>query len=137
MQKVTSQLEKRADVDEFDERYENEKQKAVEEAIKLRDQLEDEGIMDRYERLQPTRPEVNKDFIGAEIEILYSYVEPDGSNKNMWCQGVVVAVLTGNKIHIEWKASTLCDGDESIAEEVLLKTKYNKHVIGGWRYSIE
>ena len=121
----------------MEERYENKKQKAVEEAIKLRDQLEDEGIIDRHERLQPTRPEVNEDLIGAELEILYSYIEPDGSNKNMWCQGVVVAVLTQNKIHIEWDASTLRDGDESITEEVLLKTKYNKHVIGGWRYSIE
>ena len=90
--KVTPQLGKRtADVAELEERYENEKQKAVEEAIKLRDQLEDEGIIDRHERLQPTRPEVNEDLIGAKLEILYSYVEPDGSNKNMWCQGVVVA----------------------------------------------
>jgi hypothetical protein len=87
--------------------------------------------------LQPTRPEVNEDLIGAELEILYSYVEPDGSNKNMWCQGVVVAVLPRNKVHIEWEQSTLREGDESITEKVLLKTKYNKHVIGGWRYSIE
>jgi glutaredoxin-related protein len=33
--------------------------------------------------------------------------------------------------------STLRDGDESITEETLLQTKYNKHVVGGWRYSIE
>jgi hypothetical protein len=136
--KVTPQLGKiTADVAELEEHYENEKQKAIEEAIKLRDQLEDEGIIDRHERLQPTRPEVNEDLIGAELEILYSYVEPDGSNKNMWCQGVVVAVLTQNKVHIEWEPSTLREGDDSITEEVLLKTKYNKHVIGGWRYSIE
>ncbi len=136
--KVTPQLGKRtADVAELEERYENEKERAVEEAIKLRDQLEDEGIIDRHERLQPARPEVNEDLIGAELEILYSYVEPDGSNKNMWCQGVVVAVLPRNKVHIEWEQSTLREGDESITEEVLLKTKYNKHVIGGWRYSIE
>jgi hypothetical protein len=135
--KVTSQLGKRtADVAELDEHYGNEKQKAVEEAIKLQDQLEDEGIIDRYKRLQSTRHEVNEDLIGAEIEILYSYVEPHGRNKNMWCQGVNVAVLTRNKIH-EWDVSTLHDGDESITEEVLFKTRYNKHVIGGCRYSIE
>ena len=116
--KVTPQLGKRtADVAELEERYENEKEKAVEEAIKLRDQLEDEGIIDRHKRLQPARPEVNEDLIGAELEILYSYVEPDGSNKNMWCQGVVVAVLPRNKVHIEWEQSTLREGDESITEE--------------------
>ena len=96
--KVTPQLGKTtADEAEFDERYENEKQKAVEEAIKLRDQLEDEGIIDRHERLQPTRPEVNEDLIGAEIEILYSYDELDGSTTKMWCQGEVVAVQTRNR----------------------------------------
>jgi hypothetical protein len=76
-------------------------------------------------------------LIDAEIEILYSYTEPDGSTKNMWCQGKVVAVRTRNRIHIECDASILCEGDEPITEEVLLKSKYNKHVIGGWRYSIE
>ena len=70
--KVAPQLRKRtADVAELEERYENEMQKAVEEAIKLQDQLEDEGIIDRYKRLQSTRHEVNEDLIGAEIEILY------------------------------------------------------------------
>jgi len=87
--------------------------------------------------LQPTRPDVNEDLIGTELELLYSYVEQDGRNKNMWCQSVVVAVLPRNKVHIEWEQSTLREGDELITEEVLLKTKYNKHVIGGWRYSIE
>ncbi len=68
---------------------------------------------------------------------LYSYDEPDGSTKNMWCQGVVVAVRTRNRIHIEWDTSTLRDDDQPITEETLMKSKYNKHVIGGWRYSIE
>ena len=103
----------------------------------MRDKLEDEGIIDRHERLQPARLEVDEDLIGAEIEILYSYDKLDGSTTKMWCQGEVVAVRTRNRVHIQWDTSTLRDGDESITEETLLKTKYNKHVIGGWRYSIE
>jgi hypothetical protein len=126
-----------ADVDRLDERYENAKDKAIKEAVAMRDKLEDEGIIDRHERLQPARPEVDEDLIGAEIEILYSYDELDGSTTKMWCQGEVVAVRTRNRVHIQWDTSTLRDGDESITEETLLKTKYNKHVIGGWRYSIE
>ena len=87
--------------------------------------------------LQPARPEIDEPLISVEIEILYSYVEPDGSMKNIWCQGVIIVVQTRNRIHIEWDACTLCEGDKSITEEVLLKSKYNKHVIGGWRFSIE
>ena len=61
---------------------------------------------------------------------LYSYEEPDGSTIKIWCQGEVVAVRTKNRVHIEWDASTLREG-EPITEETLLKSKYNKHVIGG------
>ena len=89
------------------------------------------------EKLQPARPDVGENLAGSEIEILYEFVEPDGSTKKMWCQGVVVTVRTRNRIHIEWDASNLRDGDEPITEETLLKSKYNKHVIRGWRYSIE
>ena len=95
--KVMPQLGMRtADLDALDQRYENEKQKAIEEAVAMRNQMEDDdnGIIDRHERLQPAWPEVDEDLIDAEIEILYSYVEPDESNKNMWCQGKVVAVRT-------------------------------------------
>jgi hypothetical protein len=69
-------------------------------------------------------------LINAEIEILYSYVEPDGSTKNMWCQGKVVAVQTRNRIHIEWDAGTLCEGDEPITEEVLLKSSTTNMLLG-------
>jgi hypothetical protein len=97
---------------------ENKKQEAIEEAVAMRNQMEDDGVIDRHERLQPARPEVDDDLINAdaEIEILYSYVEPDGSTKNMWCQGKVVAVRTCNGIHIEWDASTLREGDEPITD---------------------
>jgi hypothetical protein len=86
--KVTTQLGTRTvDLDNLDELHENKKQEAIEEAVAIRNQME---------RLQPARTEVDDDLINAEIEILYSYVEPDGSTKNMWCQGKVVAVQTCN-----------------------------------------
>jgi hypothetical protein len=100
--KLTPQLGTRtADLDELDQLHETRKQEAIEEAVAMRDQMEDDGIIDRHERLQPARPEVDEDLIDAEIEILYSYTEPDGSTKNMWCQGKVVVVRTCNQIHIE------------------------------------
>ncbi len=67
----------------------------------MKDQMEDDGISDQHEKLQPARPEVDENLVGSEIEILYEFVEPDGSTKKMWCQGVVVADQTRNRIHIE------------------------------------
>ena len=121
----------------LDERYKEERQRAIDEAVAMRDQLENEGVIDKHEKLQPTRPDVDEKLIGVELEILYSYDEPDGSTKKMWCQGIVVAIRTRNRVHIKWDTSTLRDGDEPVTEETLQKSKYNKHVIGGWRYSIE
>jgi hypothetical protein len=121
---------KTADLDDLDKLHKNKKQEAIKEAVDMRNQMEDDGINDRHEHLQSARPEVDDDLINAEIDILYSYVELDGSTKNMWCQGKMLVVRTPNRIHIEWDASTLREGDEPITEEVLLKSKYNKHVIG-------
>ena len=126
------------DVAKLEERYESERETAVAEAIKLREQMENEGATDRHERLQPSvSPAVNEDLIGSEIEILYSYKEPDGSAVDQWCQGIVVAIKTRNRVHIQWRESTLREGDLSITEEVLMKSKWNKHVLGGWRYSLD
>ena len=136
--KVTPQLGQRTvDVEMLDERYEEERQRAIDDAVTMRAELENDGVIDKYEKLQPTRPDMDANLIGVELEILCSYDEPDGSQKKMWCQGVVVAIRTRSRVHIKWDTSTLRDGDEPVTEETLQKSKYNKHVIGGWRYSIE
>ena len=54
--------------------------------------MEDDGIVDRHEKMQPARPEIDENLVGAEMEILYAYDKPDGSEKNMWCQCVIVTV---------------------------------------------
>jgi hypothetical protein len=41
-----------------------------------------------------------------------------------------VAVQTRNRIHIEWDAGTLCEGDEPITEEVLLKSSTTNMLLG-------
>ncbi len=71
------------------------------------------------------------------MERLLSYDEPDGTLSNMWCQGMVVGVKKNNKVPIKWDGSTLREGDIAITEETLLKSKYNKHVLGGWRFSLD
>lgn len=129
--------EKTADVDALDMRYEEQRDKAIEEAVQLREDLEEQGVMDRHEKKQPPRPNVDEELVDVMMEMLFAYDEPDGTTSNMWCQGTVVAVKRDNKVHIQWDGSTLREGDIEITEEKLLKSKYNKHVLGGWRYSLD
>ena len=57
----------------LEERYESARETAVAEAIKLREQIENKGVTDRHEKLQPSVcPAGNEDLIEGEIEILYS-----------------------------------------------------------------
>jgi hypothetical protein len=44
----------------------------------LRKQLETEGTIDRYEKLQPSRPDIDEKLVGLEIELLWIYEEEDG-----------------------------------------------------------
>jgi hypothetical protein len=46
-----------ADVGNLDTRYEVEKESIIAEAVKMRDELEVQGKTDRYEKLQPPRPD--------------------------------------------------------------------------------
>ena len=75
-------------------------------------------------------------MIGLEIEQLWMFEEEDGKKVAQWCQGLVVAVKTRNRVHIQWNADCLREGDTPISEEVLMKSKYNRHVEGGWRMSL-
>ena len=86
-----------ADVAKVDQCYKNKKQKAIEKAVAMQGQLEDDGIIDRHKKLQPARPKIHEHLVCAELKILYKYVEPDRSSNNMWCKGVVIAVQLGKE----------------------------------------
>jgi hypothetical protein len=115
------------------------KGETIAKAIQMRDEQEDKGELDRYEKLQPRRrPEVDESLIGVEMEQLWDYMEPDRSKVLQWCQGIIVGVKTRNRVHIQWNKNCLRDeGGLLTTEEVLMKSKYNKHVEGGWRMSVE
>jgi hypothetical protein len=88
------------DLQDLDSRYEDEKCLAIEGAIKMRETLEADGIVDRHEHMQPPRLEVGENMIGLEVEQLWIFEEEDGSKVSQWCQGLVVAVKTRGKVHI-------------------------------------
>ena len=91
---------KTVDVEDMDRRYEAEKGETIAKAIKMRDDQEDKGESDRYEKLQPrTRPEVNESLIGVEMEQLWEYTEPDGV-KELLSELKLVIEFTYNGIRI-------------------------------------
>ena len=124
------------DVDLLDKRRQNEKQTIIKGGEKLRDEFEDNGQVDRYEKMQPPRLEVDETLIGARIEQLWEYSETDSTTVKPWCKGVVVAVKKNSRVHIQWGASCVWDGGPKITQEKLLKTKWNKHVEEAWRMNI-
>ena len=138
--KETKQLGTRTvDVEELDSRYEAEKGETIAKAVQMRDEQEDKGELDRYEKLQPrTMPEVDESLIGVEMEQLWEYTEPDGSKVLQWCQGIIVGVKTRNRVHIQWNENRLREVGLLITEEVFMnKSKYNKHIEGGLRMSVD
>ena len=123
-----------ADVVDLDKRYEKEKDEIERDGKELRETLELEGKVDRYEKMQPKKqPAIDENFIGAEIEQLWDFKEPDGTIVNQWCRGEVVAVKKNNKVHVQWDKSCLREGDPEITEETFLKSKWNKHSVRAWR----
>ena len=63
--------------------------------------------------------------------------EANGSKVPQWCQGLVVTMKTRNRVHIQWNDNCMHESDLQITGDVLMKSKYNKHVEGGWRMSLE
>ena len=69
----------------------------------MREETEEDGLIDRYEKLQDkTRPTVDETMIDVRIEQLWEYVEEDGAVVKQWCSGVVVAIKTQNRVLIRW-----------------------------------
>ena len=70
-----------ADVDDLEKFREDEKEEIIDGGIKLREKLEDDGIVDRYEKRQGARPDVDENLIGAKIEQLWEFKEKDGTGE--------------------------------------------------------
>ena len=71
---------------------------------KLREEMEKDGEKDRYERMQPEKPNVDETLIGSRIEMCWVYTEQNRTKVKVWCKCLVVAVLKGDKVHVQWDA---------------------------------
>ena len=123
-------------VEELDRRKAAKKEDFIRAATQMRDNLDDDKVTDRYEKLQGPQRCVDETLLGDRIEILFELTEPDGSIVMQWCQGVVVGIKKGDKVHIEWNKECLRDGELAVTEEKLLKSKWNKHVEKAWRMDL-
>jgi len=68
------------DVDDLDKRKEDEIEEFEQGGRELREEMEDDGLVDRYEKLQDeTRLKVDESMIDDRIEQLWEYIEEDGT----------------------------------------------------------
>ena len=70
-------------------------------SAELRETMYIDVQTDRYKKIQPDRPEVNKELIGARIEQMWGFNELDGNKLNQWYKGIVVSINKVNKVHIQ------------------------------------
>ena len=126
-----------ADLDFFDEKLEKAKLEFIRGAEDMRAELNQNGARDLSTRMQPQMPKVDETLIVARIAQRWYYTEPDGTVIPVWCKGTVVGVKTKGKVRIEWDDEYLRDSDPKVTEEVLLVSKWNKHVETGWRCIVD
>ena len=84
-------------VEELDRRKAAKKKDFIRAAKQMRDNLDDDKVTDRYEKLQGSQRTVDETLLGDRIEILFELTEPDGIIVMQWCQGVVVGIKRGIK----------------------------------------
>ena len=109
------------DLDILDNEREENKDSFKITSAYLRETMEMDGQMDRYKKIKPDRPEVNKELTGARIEQLWEFNELDGNKVNQCCKGTVAATKKGNKVHIQWEEDTLHEVHPKISQETLAK----------------
>ena len=118
------------DLDVLDHEREAKKDDLKITSADLREAMEMDGQTDRYEKIQPDRPELNEELIRVIIEQMWEFNELYGNNLNQWCKGKVVSIKKRNKVHIQWEDYTLHESYPKIPQEILAKSRYNKHVAG-------
>jgi hypothetical protein len=92
--KYTPQLGMRkADVDRLDEHYENAKDKAIAEAVAMRDKLQDEGVIDRHEEKLQLGGPAQKDLEPNHESGKFGPLRPS-QNSYIYLTGDVQTTLT-------------------------------------------
>lgn len=136
-----------------------EEKKLVQEAEKLMKELEEKGYGDRFADMQQcSAPAIDKNLVGKKIEVLCEYYEEDGTPFFCWAKGVVEGIPSkgGKKSSkgktkikkgkkeaenqfaiVKWGEEYCVSGETDTTRQKLLKSKWNKHSPGAWRFVLE
>lgn len=117
------------DVETLDSSHQDDIEQFKEDAIELRKEEEAEWKLAQ-------RPIINEDIVDQRVEVYFIFIEPDGTQKPEWCQGVVVGVKKKDTVHIKWDEQCLREDEPEVTEQVMQYTKWNKHEPRGWRLDI-
>ena len=80
------------DVALLEARKDKQKEAFVEGANELRENTEEGGIVDRYEKKQPDQPKIDDQLINVKMEQLWYFIETYGTIVPQLCQGVIIGV---------------------------------------------
>jgi len=124
----------------MDEAYREKGKEVRDNAVKKRDELEQEGTGDRFMEMQPRRPPpLDASMVGRRIEFCYRYEdeEADGDGFSFhWLSGKVDAVFSAkskkNFANIRWDDALLEEGENPVSKEKLLPSFWNTTRHGGW-----
>ena len=62
---------------------------------RLREELEAKGGIDRYEKMQPPKPNIDDTLINSQVEQYWPYNKENGDIVGMWYKGVVECTFNG------------------------------------------
>ena len=123
------------------------KDKFKERANKIRKEREEHGVGSLYSEMQPrVRPEINQDFVGQRIDVLFIFDildavgdEPDQGLR--WCQGKVTKVFTIKDkkkpmVEVAWDEVQESIDGQSKTNVILHANKWRKECEGAWRMDI-
>ena len=153
--KVLPQLgEQSADARDLDVKFMSNVEDLESEARETIRDRESLGKGDIYSELQPpVMPDV-ADLLGERIDVLCSYDLENGSTDLRWCQGLVNEISDGsNMVQLGKRTKSKCydankavmvlwdpipelDMPEQETVQPLLPSKWNKQVVGSWRFDV-
>ena len=110
------------------------------DALRKRDQLEENGFGDQLSEMQQLIWPVEKlRSAGFKIDKLFEYKDGD-ENVLQWCQGTVKKLVREKEnshmiVEVEWNSDCLGEGDPTTTKEKLSQSQWNpeRPINGGWR----
>ena len=139
-----------ADVQAMDEWHLSNVEHLEENARTMIHNREAVGMGDVHSELQPRSMPIVSELLGERIDVLSNFDLDTGGTELRWCQGKVTEISDGTNllrpgarsrcydkekaVVVLWDAIPELNWKQQEMVQELLPSKWNKHVVGGWRY---